>query len=175
MSANAAPVQTPVQIKKIGHVVLRVSDVERSARFWTELLGFKVSDYNEQGMVFLRNASDHHTIALAPATDLTPLSEARPGGIGFHHMALEVDNASDLLRIRDYLREHNVPIVFEGRRGAGSNPGVEFRDPDGFMVEIYAQMDQIGPDGRSRPPEEWKRADSLEAAFADPVAGVKYR
>ena len=163
---------TPVRVKKLGHVVLRVSDVERSTRFWTDILGFSVSDRNEHGMVFLRNASDHHTIALAPGAEHPGLPPRQQ--VGFDHLAMEVDSVRDLLAIRDFLRANDVPIVFEGRRGPGSNPGVEFLDPDGFMIELYAQMDQIGSDGRSRPPEEWRRARSLEAALADPPPGVTY-
>ena len=54
-------------VRKLGHVVFRVSDVERSTRFWTEIMGFSISDRNERGMVFLRHGSDHHSIALAAA------------------------------------------------------------------------------------------------------------
>jgi catechol 2,3-dioxygenase-like lactoylglutathione lyase family enzyme len=172
---TASPETTPVRVRKLGHVVLRVSDVERSTRFWTDILGFKVSDHNEHGMVFLRNASDHHTIALAPAREVTPLPDKNRGELGFDHMALEVENVSDLIKIRDFLRAQNVPIVFEGRRGPGSNPGVEFLDPDGYMIELYASMDQIGADDRSRPPDQWRRASSLEEAIANPVAGAVYR
>lgn len=172
---TASPDATPVRVRKLGHVVLRVSDVERSARFWTEILGFKISDHNEQGMVFLRNASDHHTVALAPAREKTPLPDKARGELGFDHMALEVENVSDLLAIRDFLRAQDIPILFEGRRGPGSNPGVEFLDPDGYMIELYACMDQIGPDGESRPADEWRRASSLEEALANPVRGAVYR
>jgi catechol 2,3-dioxygenase len=166
---------TPVRVKKLGHVVLRVGDIERSTRFWTELLGFSVSDRNEQGMVFLRHGSDHHTIALAPAREHQPLPDKARGQLGFDHLAMEVENVSELLRIREFLQANGVPVVFDGRRGPGSNPGVEFLDPDGYMIELYACMDQIGPDGQSRPPEEWRRATSLEDALANPVAGVTYR
>jgi catechol 2,3-dioxygenase len=167
--------QTPVRVKKLGHVVLRVSDIERSTRFWTEVLGFQVSDQNEQGMVFLRYGSDHHTIALAAAREHTPLPDKARGQLGFDHMALEVENVSDLIGIRDFLRSTGVPVVFEGRRGPGSNPGVEFLDPDGYMIELYASMDQIGPDGESRPADEWRRATSLEEAISNPVRGAVYR
>jgi catechol 2,3-dioxygenase-like lactoylglutathione lyase family enzyme len=166
---------SPVRVKKLGHVVLRVSDVDRSTRFWTEVLGFKVSDRNEQGMVFLRHGSDHHTIALAPARENVPLPDKARGQLGFDHMALEVENVSELVAIRDFLRTRDVPIVFEGRRGPGSNPGVEFLDPDGYMIELYASMDQIGPDGASRPADEWRRATSLEEAISTPVRGAVYR
>ena len=72
----------PFRIGKLGHVVLNVRDVERSTRFYTEVLGFEISDvYPEAmvpgGMVFLRCNPDHHGIALvgsmtaeAPNVDL---------------------------------------------------------------------------------------------------------
>jgi catechol 2,3-dioxygenase len=164
--------ETPVRVKKLGHVVLRVSDIERSTRFWTDVLGFSVSDRNEHGMVFLRNAADHHTIALAPAAEHAGLPPKQQ--VGFDHLALEVGSVRELLAIRDFLRQQGVPIVFEGRRGPGSNPGVEFLDPDGFMIELYAHMDQIGDDGRSRPPDQWRRARSLDEALANPPPGVSY-
>ncbi|HEX9879287.1 MAG TPA: VOC family protein, partial [Candidatus Binatia bacterium] len=118
------------------------------------------------------NASDHHTIGLAPARD----RESFPGtgGVSFSHCALEVGSVSELFAIRDFLRSKNVPIKFEGRRGPGCNVGIEFQDPDGFDIELYAAMDQIGWEGKSRPPSEWRRANSLEEAVANPVTGVMY-
>src|SRR2546426_8836335 len=78
--ATQSPVGTPVKVKKLGHVVFTVTDIERTTRFWTEIMGFHVSDKNERGMVFLRNASDHHTVVLVPAQTNSPLpSEGQPG------------------------------------------------------------------------------------------------
>jgi catechol 2,3-dioxygenase len=162
-----------VKVKKLGHVVFTVSDIERTTRFWTEIMGFQVSDRNERGMVFLRNASDHHTVALAPAE--TGSAGPREGQPGFHHCALEVGTVSELFAIRDFLRAKGVPLVYEGRRGPGGNPGIEFKDPDGFNIEIYSSMDQIGADGRSRPAEQWNRAKTLEEAVASPLPGVTYQ
>ena len=85
-----------------------------------------------------------------------------------------MSTVSELFKIRDFLRAKGVPIVYEGRRGPGGNPGVEFKDPDGFNVELYASMDQIGPDGKSRPSEQWSRAKTLEEAASNPLPGVKY-
>jgi catechol 2,3-dioxygenase len=162
-----------VKVRKLGHVVFTVSDIARSTRFWTEIMGLQVSDRNERGMVFLRHGSDHHTIALAPAE--VPGDGLREGQPGFHHCALEVETVSELFRIRDFLREQGVPILYEGRRGPGGNPGIEFKDPDGFNIEIYSSMDQIGADGQSRPAEQWRRAKTLEEAVAHPLPGVTYR
>ncbi len=163
---------TPVKVKKLGHVVFSVSDVEKTTRFWTEIMGFQVSDRNEHGMVFLRYGSDHHTIALAPAKQSNELPTREQ--VGFDHCALEVGSVSELFKIRDFLRSKDVKIIYEGRRGPGGNPGVEFLDPDGFKIELYASMDQIGPDGKSRPAAEWRRATTLEEAVANPLPGAKY-
>jgi catechol 2,3-dioxygenase-like lactoylglutathione lyase family enzyme len=164
--------KSPIKIKKIGHVVLNVSDIERSSKFWTEIMGFKFSDRNEIGMMFFRNATDHHTIALVPAKEKNELPKR--GQVGFDHMALEVASVSELFKIRDFLRSKGVEIFYEGRRGPGGNPGLEFYDPDGYKIEIYAAMDQIGTDGKSRPANEWKRATTLEEAVENPLPGTEY-
>ena len=109
--------QSPIKIKKIGHVVYTVSDLERTSKFWTEVMGFKFSDRNEAGMVFFRNATDHHTVALMQAKENTPLPKR--GQLGFDHFALEVATVSELFKIRDFLKSKGVSITYEGRRGPG--------------------------------------------------------
>ena len=162
--------KAPFQLGKIGHVALYVSDLERSTRFYRDILGFEVSDVYEEdmmpgGAVFLRCNPDHHGIALFKAT------EANPVGGGMHHMAFEVPTLDDVVRARTHLRAHEVPIDFDGRRRAGVQIAVEFRDPDNHRLEIYWGIDQIGRGEQARPAAEWKGAKSLEAAIADPVKG----
>lgn len=170
VKAMKRPHGLPFRVGKIGHVVLNVADVERSARFYTEVLGFEVSDvYPEQmvlgGMVFLRCNTDHHGIALVGS------NERRSENVELNHLAFEVASLDDVVRARDHLRRHGVTIDFEGRRRAGCQLAVEFRDPDHHRLEIYWGLDQIGSDGQVRPPAEWKGVQGLEAAIADPVKG----
>ncbi|HLY65341.1 MAG TPA: VOC family protein [Chloroflexota bacterium] len=166
-TASAPAATTPVRVRKLGHIVFRVSDIERTTKFWTDIMGFKISDYNEHGMVFFHAVGDHHTVALAPAKDPSEL----PGKsqVGFDHAAFEVGSMDELFRIRDFLRAKGVKLTFEGRKGPGCNPGVEFQDPDGYTIELYAGMDQMGWDGKSRPPEQWRRCSSLEDVIANPL------
>ena len=168
MSDTAAPpATTPISVRKLGHLVYEVSDIERTTKFWTDILGFTVSDRNEFGMVFLRCAGDHHSIALVPSK-----KGARPpadAGLRFHHLAMEVEDMETLFRARDFLQARGIPIDFEGRRGPGGNVGVEFLDPDGYLFEIYANMDQVGPDGHTRPATQFNRVSSLEDAVAQPL------
>ena len=86
-------------------------------------------------------------------------------------MAFEVATLDEVLRARDHLRRHGVTIDFEGRRRAGCQIAVEFRDPDGHRLEIYWGVDQVGSDGAVRPSSEWKGVHSLADAIADPVRG----
>jgi len=72
---------------------------------------------------------------------------------------------------REHLRKHRVPVVFEGRRRAGVQIAVEFLDPDGHHLEIYWGLDQVGSDGRVRPPEEWREEATLEEAIAHAPPG----
>lgn len=156
-----------ISVNKLGHMVYEVSDIERSVKFWTEVMGFHETDRNEHGMVFLRCGSDHHAIGLKPGK-----AKRRPeptDGMQIEHLAMEVDDVDVLFKARDFLKENGIPIVFEGRKGAGCNIGINFLDPDGYEFEIYCGMDQIDESGRLRPAEQFRRAKSLEEAVANPV------
>ena len=164
------PKGMPFRIGKIGHVVINVRDVARSVRFYTETLGFEVSDIYPDamvpgGMAFLRCNPDHHGIALVGS------ASAASENLDLNHIAFEVATIDEVLRARDHLRSHGVAIDFEGRRRAGCQLAVEFRDPDNHRLEIYWGIDQIGSDGRARPSEEWNGVRGLDAAIGDPVPG----
>jgi catechol 2,3-dioxygenase-like lactoylglutathione lyase family enzyme len=131
-------------------------------------MGFHETDRNAHGMVFFRCARDHHAIGLKPGKDKTRRPEAK-AGLNVEHLAMEVDNTDILLAARDFLKANNIPIVFEGRKGAGCNIGINFLDPDGYEFEIYCQIDQIDESGRLRPKEQFRRAGNLEEAIANPV------
>jgi catechol 2,3-dioxygenase len=170
LKSMAAAANPGFQIRKLGHVVLRVADLEKSTRFYTDVLGFKISDvYPEDlmpgGMVFLRCNSDHHCLALVGAA----AGESQSAEL--HHLAFEVATLAEVVSARERLRARNVKIDFEGRRRAGCQIAVEFRDPDNHSVEIYWGVDQVSPDGRVRPPDEWRGAGSIEDAIAHPVPG----
>jgi len=160
----------PFNLTKIGHVVLMATDIPRSVAFYTGVLGFRVSDVYPETMmkgrmVFMRCATDHHGVALVGAAPgASPQHE-------LHHMAFEVDTLDEVFAAREWLKKHGVKIEFEGRRRAGCQVAVEFRDPDGHWLEIYWGLDQVGADGKVRPPEEWRECFTLEEAAADAPPG----
>tara|TARA_R110000868_G_scaffold17851_1_gene77917 strand:+ start:16158 stop:16763 length:606 start_codon:yes stop_codon:yes gene_type:complete len=160
----------PFSINKIGHVVLMVQDLEKSVEFYTQVLGFRVSDVYPSTMVpgrmvFMRCANDHHGVALVGG------AKGPANSNELNHMAFEVSSLDEVLRARDHLEKHNVRISYQGRRRAGSQVAVEFFDPDNHMLEIYWGIDQIGSDGHIRPAGEWREEMTLEGAIDNAPPG----
>jgi len=170
------PKDLPFRIGKLGHIVINCADLERSLKFYTEVMGFEVSDIYPSdmapgGMAFLRCGPDHHTIALVGS-----MEQGKPNrNFELNHIAFEVATLDEVLRARDHLEKHGVKLDFEGRRRAGVQIAVEFRDPDNHRLEIFWGLDQLAPGETARPREEWKWAHSLEEAIADPVKGQDTR
>jgi catechol 2,3-dioxygenase-like lactoylglutathione lyase family enzyme len=164
------PSGLPFSIAKIGHVVLIVQDLEKSVDFYTRVLGFRVSDVYPETMVpgcmvFMRCANDHHGVALVGGAK-------GPGNSNeLNHMAFEVAALDEVFRARDHLRAEGVKITYAGRRRAGCQVAVEFLDPDNHVLEIYWGIDQVGSDGRIRPPAEWREEMTLEGAVDNAPPG----
>jgi catechol 2,3-dioxygenase-like lactoylglutathione lyase family enzyme len=170
INAMQRPAGMPFRIQKIGHIGLNVTDIERSTKFYTEVMGFSVTESMGEnlrpgGLVFLRCNNDHHGIALFGGNK-APLE----GGT-LNHVAFEVGSLDEVFRARAYLKNWGITPHFEGRRRAGCQVAVEFRDPDGHELEIYWDIDQIGSEGTVRPAEEWRATSNLEDAVATAPKG----
>ena len=117
----------------IGHVHLRVSDLERATAFYRDVLGFDVTVYRRQ-YAFLSAGGYHHHIALNTrySEGGTPPSE---GHTGLLHFAILYPDRRELARAVERLLEHGYPIR------AGENHGVSIAaylsDPDGNGIELY--------------------------------------
>jgi catechol 2,3-dioxygenase-like lactoylglutathione lyase family enzyme len=164
------PGDIPFRLGKLSHVVVRVADLERSVDFYTKILGFHVTDaYPETmmpgRMVFMRCNADHHGVALVGGA--AAASENRE----LHHFAFEVETLDEVFRARDHLERHGVRISFQGRRRAGQQIAVEFADPDNHQLEICWGIDRIADGADSRPPEEWREAQTLEDAMRSAPPG----
>jgi catechol 2,3-dioxygenase len=161
---------TPFRVTKIGHVVLKVADIERALDFYARVMGFEVSDVYPGSMMpgqmaFLRFSEDHHGIALVGGAERESRSRE------LHHLAFEVETLDEVFKARANLEEHGIKIAYEGRRRAGVQIAVEFCDPDGHRLEIYWGMDQVARGEAARPPEEWIETFSLEEAVDNPPLG----
>lgn len=170
------PKDLPFKLGKLGHIVINCADLERSIKFYTEIMGFEVSDIYPAdmapgGMAFLRCGPDHHSLALVGS-----MEKDKPNhNYELNHIAFEVASLDEVLEARAHLEKHNVPIDFEGRRRAGVQIAVEFRDPDNHRLEIFWGLDQLVSGQKARPRDEWKWAHSLEEAIQNPVRGQDTR
>ena len=150
------PAANPIKVKKLGHVGLYCRNFEAMLAFYTEVLGFQVSDRNEKGLTFLRFGPDHHSLVLAP---MPPEEREKKGGATIiQQIALEVADLETLKRIRAYLVSKNARVLGSIKHeGPGGNYTFDFEDPDGNRLQFFSDMDQIGWDGKSRPKEQWRR------------------
>ena len=126
-----------MKLARLGHVALRVADVERSKKFYGEVLGFEVIEEDpEHGGVFMALAGLSHTIDLFPAPDGAPA--ATPDATGVRHVAFLVDSEADFKEAWRTLREQHVPI--DRAMDHVSQKSIYFRDPDGTVLEIYYEL-----------------------------------
>jgi len=136
----------PVRIKRTGHLVLRVKDLERSKRFFIDVLGLPLVGDNGKGMLFFSADSkdNHHMLAIRPARDGAALPD--PEQVGMEHVAYELGSFADLQEAHRIFKENNVKIrhvVFHG-----VTKSIYFYDPDGNMLEVYCNV----------PPGEYQRS-----------------
>lgn len=145
-----APRSAPAGIGalKLGHVAMLTRSYQPTVDFYTEALGFRVSDRIEGNFAFLRCGPDHHSVNIAEG-----------GRTGLHHLAFEVLDRAALLAACDHLGARGVDLLWgPGRAGAGHNLAVYHRTPDGSITEIYTEMDRMtDPEERFFDPRPWHR------------------
>jgi catechol 2,3-dioxygenase-like lactoylglutathione lyase family enzyme len=118
-------------VAKLGHVALYTPDPERAARFFGDVLGFRVSDRIEENFVFMRCGPEHHAMNFARGT------EAR-----IHHLAFELRDASHMHQACDLLGRNKFQILWGPvRHGPGHNVAVYHHNPDRYLIELYYSMD----------------------------------
>jgi len=151
----------PFKIRRLGHFGFNVADVEACRHFYSDLLGFRVSDARPNGMgYFMRFGGDHHALALFAKLRE---GEAAPNGrryaapdITINQITWQTQSLSEPVSAVDYFAERGIELQRTGRDGAGSNWATYFYDPDGHTNELYYGIEQIGWDGHSKP-EQFRR------------------
>jgi catechol-2,3-dioxygenase len=125
-----------IRLAGLGHVLLRVLDLERSKKFYTEVLGFRVLEEDpEHGGVFLALDGQSHAIDLFAAKDIEAARRQTPGVRGLGHVAFRVDSEAALRDAYTTLGAHGVEITRSIDHV--SQKSIYFLDPDGNTIEIY--------------------------------------
>ena len=117
---------------KISHIVLHSPDHHALVAFFTEVLGFKVSDWLGDFMCFLRCNSAHHRIAILP------------GPPCLNHVAYDMLSIDDMMRGALRLKQRGHPIGWgPGRHTAGNNTFSYFVTPGGFVTEYTSELEEV--------------------------------
>lgn len=127
-----------MKVQSIGHIVLKVRDLERSAPFYTEVLGMKEVARNGRGMAFFTFNANHHDIALMETGAETPDAPKKAPGLA--HLALKIGTTLDDLReAKTWLESHGVKI--DRINDHTVTKSIYFPDPDGNELEVFIETD----------------------------------
>ena len=144
------PVAHERQVKpqRLAHLVLRVRDLERTERFYTEVLGLHVTGRIPGRMVFFAadDESSHELGAQALGPDAPGPEQDR---VGLYHFAWQMGSVEELEGFHRHLKANDARIVGIGDHGTSF--GIYFLDPDGNEIEVFYEL----------PREEWPKGDPI--------------
>lgn len=119
--------------RKLGHTAFFTPDIQATVKFYDEILGFRVSDWIGDFFVFMRCNPDHHTVNFLSGPQR-----------GLHHIAFELNDWNHVKDACDLLPHHDLDLIWgPGRHGPGHNIYTYHINPDGFTVEMYAELDTM--------------------------------
>lgn len=134
---------------RIGHVHLKVADLDRAVRFYRDALGFEVKQYFGKSAAFLSAGNYHHHIGLN-TWESKGGSPPPPRSTGLYHVAILYPNRLELAKAIRRLLEHGVTI--DGATDHGVSEAIYLHDPDFNNLELYVDRD----------PAEWPRGPNGE-------------
>ena len=146
---NTTPLHSAV---RIGHIHLKVSDLDRALAFYRDVLGFEVTQRMGNQAAFLSAGGYHHHLGL----NTWESAEGRPpaaGTTGLYHLAILYPTRAELGDALRRLVKAGIPL--EGASDHGVSEALYLRDPDDNGVELYWD----------RPKEEWPRTPQGELAM----------
>jgi len=132
VSRAGAPTES-IRPLRLGHVAFKMSSVDKATRFFTEILDFRVSDWMGDFFVFLRCGPE------PPHGQFPQQSETAHA-----HIAFQLKDVSHIRDACDFLGRKRIALIWgPGRHGPGHNIFTYHRDPDGQIIELYAEIDQM--------------------------------
>jgi catechol-2,3-dioxygenase len=139
----------PLRNGVLGHIVLNVADLKKSERFYSTVLGLKVSARNARNkMTFLSYGREHHDVALMQLPDGAE-AVSNNGVPKVHHFCIYVGSNEEIDKLYRVLTRRKIPIVSgpEILEVAG-NHSISFLDPDGNRVEVACNANKFQHDIR---------------------------
>jgi catechol-2,3-dioxygenase len=141
-------------LQRVGHVVIKMRDLEKAKEFYQGILGMKISVDRPGFGVFFRFGDYHHDIAVFQTSPDAELP--RDDQVGLVHVAIVADSVDTVKAMYERCKEKGVPIV--STTNHGMTKSLYIKDPEGNEIEIYAEV----------PEYNWRdngfRADPLDLA-----------
>ena len=137
---------------RIGHVHLKVADLDRAIRFYRDVLGFQLTQRYGNQAAFLSAGGYHHYIGLN-TWESEGGSPPPPGSTGLYHLAIAYPTRAELADALNRVLRAGIPL--EGASDHGVSEAIYLRDRDGNGVELYWD----------RPREQWPRTANDELAM----------
>lgn len=120
-----------VMPRKLGHTAFFTPDIQATVKFYSDVLGFRVSDWIGDFFVFMRCNPDHHTVNFLTGPKR-----------GLHHIAFELNDWNHVKEACDLLPHHDLDLIWgPGRHGPGHNIYTYHFNPDGFTIEMFTELD----------------------------------
>jgi catechol 2,3-dioxygenase len=130
--------------ERLAHVNLNSVDVDGSAAFYENALGFRLTD-RSQVMAFVRCNSDHHAVVMTEANVC-----------GLNHVAFQMPSLDAVMRASGRMIDAGFLVAWGvGRHGPGNNVFAYFIDPVGFVIEYTAEVLQVDDRHVARGPDHW--------------------
>jgi len=137
---------------RIGHVHLKVADLQRALSFYCDVLGFELTQSLSSGAAFISAGGYHHHIGLNTWESLGG-SPPPPGTTGLYHTAILYPTRAELADALRRVVEARIPL--DGAADHGVSEALYLRDPDQNGVELYWD----------RPKELWPRTENGDLAM----------
>jgi len=145
----------PIQIQRVGHVVLKVRSLAKSVPFYRDVLGLtEVARLGGTMVFFSATGENHHDLALLEIGVEAPAGDHR--AVGLYHVALKIgDDLGALRAAKAHLARHGLPIKISNHKVSQS---IYVNDPDGNGLELFVDAD----------PAIW-RTDPAAVAHVEPL------
>ncbi|MBI1846308.1 MAG: VOC family protein [Candidatus Rokubacteria bacterium] len=144
-----------MQVRGVGHVVLKVKSLERAVAFYRDVIGLKEVARFRGNMAFFSASGNHHDLAVLEVGEGAPVPA--PAAVGLYHVALKIgDSLQELRAAKSHLEAHGVEIRLRDHKVSQS---IYLTDPDGNGLELFVDAD----------PAIW-RSDPTTVAHSEPLA-----
>jgi catechol 2,3-dioxygenase-like lactoylglutathione lyase family enzyme len=159
--------EQPFKIRRLGHFGYNLANMKDGARFYIDLLGFRVSDVidfskraesaeqvaalGDPNGYFTRYGTDHHSMVLFPKRVRDALGRSEKPGVTINQITWQVGSLREVSNAIAWFTSQGVRLQRTGRDMPGSNWHTYLLDPDGNSNELYYGIEQIGWNGHSKP------------------------